>query len=115
MKLLKFKLKRATLNQIYLSYLRPILDYASIIWDNCTAYENELLEKLQYDAARAVTGLTRSVSIKNLLNEIGWVSLSVNDQQYFESNHSAVFFKFLMCLTLVNLYLIKLYLLRQSV
>ena len=76
MKLLKFKLKRATLNQIYISYLRPILEYASIVWDNCTTYEKELLEKLQYDAARAVTGLTRSVSIDNLNNEIGWVSLS---------------------------------------
>ena len=59
MKLLKFKLKRATLNQIYISYLRPILEYASIIWDNCTEYEKELLEKLQYDAARAVTGLNQ--------------------------------------------------------
>ena len=76
MKMLKFKLKRTTLNQIYISYLRPILEYASIIWDNCTTYEKELLEKLQYDAARAVTGLTRSVSINNLINEIGWVSLS---------------------------------------
>ena len=76
MKLLKFKLKRATLNQIYLSYLRPIIEYASIIWDNCTLYEKELLEKLQYDAARTVTGLTRSVSIENLIKEIGWVSLS---------------------------------------
>ena len=61
MKLLKFKLKRTTLCQMYISYLRPILEYASIIWDNCTEYEKELLEKLQYDAARAVTGLTRSV------------------------------------------------------
>ena len=64
------------MSNIYISYLRPILEYASIIWDNCTEYEKELLEKLQYDAARAVTGLTRSVSIENLLKEIGWVSLS---------------------------------------
>ncbi len=33
------------------------------------------LEKLQYEAARVVTGLTRSVSIERLLQEIGWVSL----------------------------------------
>lgn len=38
--------------------------------------EKESLEKLQYDAARAVSSLTRSVSIDRLLNEIGWVSLS---------------------------------------
>lgn len=34
------------------------------------------LEKMQYEAARVVTGLTRSVSIERLLREIGWVSLS---------------------------------------
>ena len=34
LKLLRFKLKRATLNQIYISYLRPISEYASILWDN---------------------------------------------------------------------------------
>jgi hypothetical protein len=31
---------------------------------------------MQYEAGRIVTGLTRSVSIDNLLNEIGLVSLS---------------------------------------
>ena len=76
MRLLKFKLKRKTLNQIYISYLRPIIEYASIVWDNCTNYEKDLLEKIQYDAARIVTGLTRSVHLNNLLKEIGWVSLA---------------------------------------
>jgi hypothetical protein len=60
---LKFKLKRSTLNQMYLSYMRPILEYASAVWDDCTNYEKETLEKLQYEAARVVTGLTRSVCI----------------------------------------------------
>ncbi len=76
MRMLKFKIKRQSLNQIYISYLRPILEYASIVWDNCAIYENNILDKIQYDAARIVTGLTRSVSINNLLKEIGWVSLS---------------------------------------
>jgi hypothetical protein len=34
----------------------------------------ETLEKPQNEAARVVTGLTRSVSIQNVLNEIGWLS-----------------------------------------
>ncbi len=76
MRMLKFKLKRNTLNQIYISYLRPIIEYASIVWDNCANYEKEALDRIQYDAARIVTGLTRSVSIDRLLREIGWVSLS---------------------------------------
>lgn len=76
MKLLQFKLNRKTLNQIYISYLRPKLEYASIVWDSCTNYEKDSLERLQYEAARIVTGLTRSVSIIKLLKEIGWMSLS---------------------------------------
>ena len=76
MRALKFKLKRSTLNQIYISYMRPILEYASIVWDGCNDYEKDSLEKLQYEAARVVTGLTRSVSIDKLLKEIGWLLLS---------------------------------------
>lgn len=76
MRMLKFKLKRKTLNQIYISYLRPIIEYASLVWDSCTLYEQNVLESIQYDAARIVTGLTRSVSIVNLIREIGWVSLA---------------------------------------
>ena len=73
MRMLKFKLKRKTLNQIYIAYLRPIIEY---VCDSCTVYEQNSLESIQYDAARIVTGLTRSVSIANLLREIGWVSLA---------------------------------------
>ena len=76
MRALKFKIKRSTLNQIYISYMRPILEYASILWDGCSIYDRDALEKLQLEAARVVTGLTRSVSLANLFNEIGWVSLS---------------------------------------
>ena len=76
MRYLKFKLGRKTLNQIYLSFMRPILEYASVVWDGCNLYDKQNLEKLQYEAARIVTGLTKSVSIERLLREIGWVSLA---------------------------------------
>jgi hypothetical protein len=76
MKAIKFKLNRNTLNQIYISFLRPVLEYASVVWDSCNEYEKAQLERLQYEAARIVTGLTRCVSIINLSKEIGWVPLS---------------------------------------
>ena len=76
MRYLKFKLCRKTLNQIYVSFMRPILEYASVVWDGCNLYEKQNLEKLQYEAARVVTGLTKSCSIERLLREIGWVSLA---------------------------------------
>ena len=59
MRSLKFKLNHKTLNQLYFSYLRPLVEYASVVWDGCTMYEKEQLERFQYEAARIVTGLTR--------------------------------------------------------
>ncbi len=77
MKKLKFKLCRKSLNQIYISYMRPILEYASVVWDGCSENEKDTLEKIQNEAARIVSGLTRSVSIENLRREVGWQLLAV--------------------------------------
>ena len=73
MRSLKFVLRRESLNQIYVSFLRPILEYVSVVWDNCTVAENDSLEP---EAARIVTGTTRSITLNNLYNEIGWLSLA---------------------------------------
>ena len=37
MRNLKFNVKRDSLEQIYVSFLRSLLEYASIVWDNCTS------------------------------------------------------------------------------
>ena len=66
MRKLKFKIDRK---------LRPILEYADVIWDNCTQYEKQELEKIQNEAARIATGTTKLVSLKVLYKEIGWDSL----------------------------------------
>ncbi|MCG7882888.1 MAG: hypothetical protein JAY96_15005, partial [Candidatus Thiodiazotropha endolucinida] len=76
MRRLKFSFSRQALNQMFFSYLRPLLEYSSIVWDGCTNQDRDSLEKLQNEAARVVTGLTRSVSLINLYNECGWASLA---------------------------------------
>ena len=81
MRKLKYSFSRQALNQIYMSYVLPILEYSSIVWDNCTVYEAEALEKLQNEAARIVTGLTRSVSLANLYIECGWIPLKTRRQE----------------------------------
>jgi len=75
MRKLKFTLSRVALNQIYMSYVRPLLEYSSIVWDGCNKRDSEALEKIQHEAARIVTGLTRSVSLDNLYKECCWESL----------------------------------------
>ena len=81
---LKFKLKRKMLNQLYIPYLRPLIEYASVAWDGCTVGEKQQLEHFQSEAARIVTGLTRSVSVENLVREIGWLPLS--ERRKFKNN-----------------------------
>ena len=58
MRKLKYTFSRTALNQIYISYARPILEYSSIVWYNCTDEQSNSLEKLQNEAARIITGLT---------------------------------------------------------
>ena len=81
MRKLKFTFSRVALNQIYLSYLLSIIEYSCVVWDGCTVQDINSLQKLQNEAARIVTGLTRSVSLDNLYRECGWVSLVERHRQ----------------------------------
>ena len=47
MRKLKFILDRKSLQTIYFTFVRPILEYSDIIWDNCTQYEKDELDKIQ--------------------------------------------------------------------
>ena len=76
MRKLKFVLDRKSLQTIYFTFVRPILEYSDIIWDNCTQYEKDELDKMQLEAARIVSGTTKLVSSASLYMELGWESLS---------------------------------------
>ena len=47
MRKLKFLLDRDSLSRIYISFIRPALEYADIVWDNCIQYEINSIEKIQ--------------------------------------------------------------------
>ena len=79
---LKFQLDRLSLQIMYFSYIRPILEYGDIIWDNCFNYEKEEIEKIQIEAGRIVTGATRSCSANKILEETGWESLETRRRKH---------------------------------
>ena len=87
MRKLKFQLDRTSLQIIYFSFIRPLLEYGDVIWNNCAQYEANELEKIQYEAARIVSGATKLVSINVPLKETGWESLSTRRR-----NHKLVLF-----------------------
>ena len=47
-----------TLSKLYLTFIRPVLEYANVVWGNCKNYEKQELDKIQTEAARIVTGAT---------------------------------------------------------
>ena len=75
MRKLKFKLDRKSLETIYLTFIRPLLEYGDVIWDNCTQYEKNELDMIQNEAARITTGTTKLVSLDKLYKEVGWQTL----------------------------------------
>ena len=58
------------------------MEYADVVWDNCTKYEADELEKIQLEAARIVTGTTKLASIDNLYKEAGWEPLAARRRQH---------------------------------
>ena len=70
LKSLKYKLNRSTLSCLYKSLIRPLMEYGDVIWDNCTEAEANLLERIQYESARAVTGAIKGSSATRLLSEL---------------------------------------------
>ena len=75
MRKLKFKLDRKSLETIYIAFIRPLLEYADTLWDNCTQYEKDELEKIQVEAARIATGATKLIPLESLYKEICWDTL----------------------------------------
>ena len=73
---LKYKLDRETLQTLYFTYVRPKLEYASIIWDDCTEMAKDKLEHLQLMFARIVTGAKRGTSHRLLYNELQYPTLA---------------------------------------
>lgn len=73
---LKFKLDRKSLEKMYFTFIRSLLEYADVAWDNCTQQQSYALEKIQLEAGRIVTGTTKLVEINKLYTELGWVKLS---------------------------------------
>ena len=66
MRNLIYSISRNALNQMYMSYMLPVVEYASVVWDGCSKQDSQSLQRIQNEAARMVTGLTRSVSWENL-------------------------------------------------
>lgn len=73
---LKYLLIKDSLTKIYTTFILPILEYASEVWDGCTNTDFLTLEKVQLEAVRIITGLPVFASKDALYFETGWEPLS---------------------------------------
>ena len=95
MRQLKYDLDRKSLETIYKSFIRPLLEYAVVIWDNCTQQNKNEFDLIHLEAARISTGTTKLVSVANLYIETGWETLDAR-----RNTHKLVlFYKMLNDLT----------------
>jgi hypothetical protein len=75
MRKLKFQLDRRSLEVIYLTFIRPSLEYADVVYLNSTQYEKLELDKIQNEASRIVCGATKLLSLDKFHSEVPWESL----------------------------------------
>ena len=75
MRCLKYTLSRKALERLFINRIRPIIEYADVIYDNCPKYLADRLEGVQMEAARICIGGMRQTSSEKLLLELGWEPL----------------------------------------
>lgn len=73
---MKDKLSRTAKSKYYISFIRPLLEYGGVVFDNCTAHESNSLELVQRRAAILCTGAFKRSPTHLLLSDVGWDSLS---------------------------------------
>ena len=63
---LKFRICPKALEQMYISYVRSLLEYCDSVWDNALVESKKQLNDVHIEATRIITGVIKLCSIKNL-------------------------------------------------
>ena len=64
------------LENVYKAIVLPYFDYCSLVWESCSVYLQDKLQKMQNRAARVITGKPYDTRISDMLNELGWQPLA---------------------------------------
>ena len=72
---LKFRVSLKSWEQMYIFYVRPLLEYCDSVWNNASVEPKKQLDSMQKEATRIIIGATKLCSIEKLLADLGWESL----------------------------------------
>ena len=89
MRALKNSISRKSLEQMYVSFIRPLLELWDSVWDNSSSEMKKKLDTIHIEAARTITGAIKLCSIDKLLSELGWETL----QSRREKHKLVIFYK----------------------
>jgi len=76
-----FKLSRRTLEILYNSYVRSILEYVDIILCNTTQDNMDKINKVHKRAGKIVSGAIRGTPSETIFNELAWESLEARREK----------------------------------
>jgi hypothetical protein len=76
------KVPRSCKINIYKTFIRPLLEYGCVLFDNCSENLSQLLEKTQRNVAIICTRAYSATSHINLLKELGWPTLKKRREYY---------------------------------
>lgn len=52
LRILRYEINRELLIRIYFAFIRPVLEYGDVVWENSTNEQSNLLESIQIEVAR---------------------------------------------------------------
>ena len=82
MRTLKYKISRRSREILYLSFIRPILEYDNVLFEGCGVSNQIKLNRVQYEAAKLVTGAMHGTSSNALLVDLVWESLQARQERH---------------------------------
>jgi len=68
---------RHALLTIYKTNILPVFDYGSIIYGNCSDYDNRMLDKTQHHAAKIILSCLKTTSSNSVLADLNLTSLNL--------------------------------------
>ena len=71
---------RHTLLTICKTNILPVFDYGNIIFDNCSNFDNRMLDKAQLSTAKIVLGCIKTTSFNAILADLNLTSLNLRRQ-----------------------------------
>ncbi len=71
----KYRMDRRSIELIYLTFVRPLLEYGSVLFDSATNEDLDILTEIEKEALRIITGARKRTNLDLLYSEVKWPSL----------------------------------------